>query len=325
MDPEILEFESPHFLQSLFANDLSLLKELEDALSVRVTTRDGWMKFEGEAANVSSAQRVLRDLESARRQGADISSGAFRFALEASSSGRNIDLLGDLVNRRLLGSATKPAVMPKTRGQLAYLRAIDEHAVVFGVGPAGTGKTYLGMARALQSLQDGEVSRLILTRPAVEAGEALGFLPGDMKEKIFPYLRPLYDALYDMLEPQVVEKYIDRGMIEIAPLAYMRGRTLNHAFIILDEAQNTTCEQMFMFLTRLGTDSRCVITGDPSQVDLKSPGHSGLREALNVLPETDGVAFVRFGKADVVRHSVVQNIIEAYGRSRNGGNDPENQ
>ena len=325
MEPEILEFESPHFLQSLFANDLSLLKELEEALSVRVTTRDGWMKFEGEAANVSSAQGVLRDLESARRQGADISSQAFRFALEASLSGRNNDRLGDLVERRLLGSSTKPPVMAKTRGQLAYLKAMDEHDVVFGVGPAGTGKTYLAMARALQSLQDGEVSRLVLTRPAVEAGEALGFLPGDMKEKIFPYLRPLYDALYDMLDPQVVEKYIDRGMIEIAPLAYMRGRTLNQSYIILDEAQNTTREQMFMFLTRLGLDSRCVITGDPSQVDLKRPGHSGLGEAMKVLPTTDGVTFVQFGAADVVRHPVVQNIIAAYGHARSEGETPEIQ
>lgn len=318
MEPEILKFESPHFLQALFANDFSLLKVLEEALEVRVTTRDDWMKFEGDRENVARARKVFRDLEAARRKGAEISSHTFRFAVEAVLGTEESDSVGALVERKLLGSATKPPIIPKTRGQLAYLKAMDRSDVVFGVGPAGTGKTYLGMARAIQALQDHDVNRLVLTRPAVEAGEALGFLPGDMKEKIFPYLRPLYDALYDMLEPQVVEKYIDRGMIEIAPLAYMRGRTLNRAFIILDEAQNTTCEQMLMFLTRLGIGSRCVITGDPSQVDLKSPGNSGLREAMEVLPEAEGVAFVHFEKSDVVRHAVVQNIIDAYARSRDG-------
>ncbi|MFV1994171.1 MAG: PhoH family protein [Verrucomicrobiales bacterium] len=313
---EKLEFESPHFLQSLFANDLSLLKELEEDLEVRVTTRDSWIQFEGVEEATERAGRVLHELEAARRKGSVIGAHEFRYAVKAVARGEVGAGVGELAERKLLGSSTKPPVVPKTRGQLAYLEAMDTHDVVFGVGPAGTGKTYLAMARALQALQDREVGCLVLTRPAVEAGEALGFLPGDMKEKIFPYLRPLYDALYDMLEPQVVEKYIDRGMIEIAPLAYMRGRTLNRAFIILDEAQNTTCEQMFMFLTRLGLDSRCVITGDPSQVDLRSSVRSGLAEAMEVLADAKGVDFSRFESVDIVRHPVVQGIIEAYSRAR---------
>ncbi|MEM7147573.1 MAG: PhoH family protein [Verrucomicrobiota bacterium] len=319
MRSEVLEFESPHFLQSLFADDLQLLKEMERELGVRVTTRDGWIKFEGEDGDVGRAETVIRDLEAARRKGAEISEHAFRFAVEMASEGEDTSVLSDLVERKMLGSATKPPVMPKTRGQLAYLGAMDENDIVFGVGPAGTGKTYLAMARALQAMRDGEVARLVLTRPAVEAGEALGFLPGDMQEKIFPYLRPLYDALYDMLEPKDVEKFMDSGMIEIAPLAFMRGRTLNRAFVILDEAQNTTREQMFMFLTRLGLGSRAVITGDPSQIDLRDRKGSGLTEALAALPGVRGVGMTEFDRRDVVRHRVVQGIIDAYDRHRGGG------
>ena len=199
---------------------------------------------------------------------------------------------------------------------MRYIKSIDAHDVVFGIGPAGTGKTYLAMACAITALKERKVNRIILTRPAVEAGEALGFLPGDLNEKIFPYLRPLYDALYDMLEPDEVEKYIERNLIEIAPLAYMRGRTLNRAFIILDEAQNTTEAQMFMFLTRLGEDSRCVITGDATQIDLRANMRSGLIEAIRVLEGTEGIDFVRFETRDVVRHRVVQRIIDAYQKHR---------
>lgn len=192
-----------------------------------------------------------------------------------------------------------------------------ESEVVFGVGPAGTGKTYLAMAQGLHYLKEKTVQRLVLTRPAVEAGEALGFLPGDLKEKIFPYLRPLYDALYDMLEPEEAERLIERGSIEIAPLAYMRGRTLKNAFIILDEAQNTTTEQMLMFLTRLGEGARCVVTGDPSQIDLRRHVKSGLKEAVELLQDVEGVRFVSFAPRDVVRLPVVQRIIEAYQSGRN--------
>ncbi|MEM8952976.1 MAG: PhoH family protein [Verrucomicrobiota bacterium] len=324
MRSQVLEFESPHFLQSLFADDLRLLKEVERELAVRVTTRDGWIKLEGEDEEVASAEALIRDLEAARRKGAEISVHAFRFAVEMATAGEDTSVLSELVERKMLGSATKPPVMPKTRGQLYYMRTMDENDIVFGVGPAGTGKTYLAMARALQAMRDGEVARLVLTRPAVEAGEALGFLPGDMQEKIFPYLRPLYDALYDMLEPKDVEKFMDSGMIEIAPLAFMRGRTLNRAFVILDEAQNTTREQMFMFLTRLGLGSRAVITGDPSQIDLRDRTGSGLTEALVALPGVRGVGVTKFDRRDVVRHRVVQGIIDAYDRHRGGvEGDPE--
>jgi phosphate starvation-inducible PhoH-like protein len=203
-------------------------------------------------------------------------------------------------------------VVAKTVGQKKYLDAIRTHDVTLGVGPAGTGKTYLAVAMALAALREGKVSRLILTRPAVEAGEALGFLPGDLYEKIMPYLRPLHDALHDMLPAEEMQKHTERGVIEIAPLAYMRGRTLNNAFIILDEAQNATTEQMFMFLTRLGINSRAVITGDETQVDLPQHKRSGLVEAHRALRGVEGIAIVEFGKRDVVRHPLVQRIIAAY-------------
>jgi phosphate starvation-inducible PhoH-like protein len=320
METRTLEFENAHFLQSLFADDLSLLKEVEAVLDVRAMTRDAWVRFEGAEWNVEAASRVFRQLEGARRGGAKIHKQAFRLALELAGEGEGGDLadLDALLSYRLLGSGTRPSVSPRTLGQMEYLRAMEKHEVVFGVGPAGTGKTYLAMAGALAALKAKQVNRLILTRPAVEAGEALGFLPGDLKEKILPYLRPLYDALYDMLEPDEVEKFIERGMIEIAPLAYMRGRTLNNAAIVLDEAQNTTREQMFMFLTRLGTQSRCVITGDPTQIDLKKREWSGLLESMRLLNDVEGVAFVHFAKRDVVRHPVVQRIIGAYEKGRAG-------
>jgi phosphate starvation-inducible PhoH-like protein len=217
-----------------------------------------------------------------------------------------------ILSLKLLGSSRKSAVMAKTRGQIAYLQAMKKSEVVFGIGPAGTGKTYLAMAQALQALREKTVQRLVLTRPAVEAGEALGFLPGDLNEKVLPYLRPLYDALYEMLEPDEAEKLIERGIVEIAPLAYMRGRTLKNSFVILDEAQNTTTEQMLMFLTRLGEGSRCAVTGDPSQVDLRRGITSGLAEAVHILEGVEGLSFVRFEPSDVVRLPVVQRIIEAY-------------
>lgn len=316
MSIRTLEFENAHFLQSLFAGEAGLLKVVARTFGLKVTTRDNWIKLESEDdAPIEKAAELFHRLEEARRDGAEISEHSFRFALDAVAQGEG-EALKELMAYRLLGTSTKPPVAPKTRGQLEYLKAMDQNDVVFGVGPAGTGKTYLAMARSLAALKNREVSRLILTRPAVEAGEALGFLPGDLKEKILPYLRPLYDALYDMLEPDEVEKMIERGMIEIAPLAYMRGRTLNHAAIILDEAQNTTCEQMFMFLTRLGAESRCVVTGDPSQVDLKQNSGSGLHEAMIALNGTEGIEFVTFDKRDVVRHHVVRRIIDAYAAHR---------
>ncbi|MCB1236720.1 MAG: PhoH family protein, partial [Verrucomicrobiae bacterium] len=266
MDSQTLEFESPHFLQSLFAHDLNLLKRLEDAFSIAVTTRDGWLKFEGDEAAVEAARQVFEQLEKARRKGVEINARGFQFAIDQVKSGDEGESLDQMADLKLLGSATKPTVRPHTRTQYRYLMALREHHVVFGVGPAGTGKTYLAMAHALQMLRDRVIDRIVLTRPAVEAGEALGFLPGALEEKVLPYLRPLYDALYEMLEPAESQKFVEKNLIEIAPLAYMRGRTLNRACVILDEAQNASREQMLMFLTRLGNESSCVVTGDPSQI-----------------------------------------------------------
>ncbi len=313
-----LEFETPRFLHSLIGGDLSRLKELEAAARVKITTRDGWLKIDGEPANVEKATAVVRQLEDACRAGTEIDGHFFRVALQALDNGgaKPGGSLKELASVRLLGSPHKPGVSPKTRQQLDYLRAIEAHDVTFGIGPAGTGKTYLAVAAALAAFKAKQISRIILSRPAVEAGEALGFLPGDLNEKIFPYLRPLYDALYDMIEPDELEKMMDRGQIEIAPLAYMRGRTLNGSFIILDEAQNTTRAQMLMFLTRLGEGSKCVVTGDPSQTDLRDAGGSGLAEAIRALPRTKGIAFVSFAGADVVRHPVVARIIAAYDKER---------
>ena len=313
-----LEFETPQFLHSLIGGDLSRLKQLEQRAGVKTTTREGWLKIEAEDPSaVEKAVGVMEQLETACRSGTTIDAHFFKAALDSVFSPHpNGGSLKDLAAVRLLGGPRKPSVSPKTPGQLDYLRAIEQHDVTFGIGPAGTGKTFLAVAAALAAFKAKQINRIILSRPAVEAGEALGFLPGDMNEKIFPYLRPLYDALYDMLEPDELEKMIERGQIEIAPLAYMRGRTLARAFIILDEAQNTTRAQMLMFLTRLGEESKCVVTGDPSQVDLKNSEPSGLAEAAKILPGTDGVAFVRFDAADVVRHPVVARIIAAYDKAR---------
>jgi phosphate starvation-inducible PhoH-like protein len=226
------------------------------------------------------------------------------------------DTLKGLFAERIQTSARKAVVTPKTVGQKKYVEAIRHHDVTIGIGPAGTGKTYLAMAMAVQALKDEKASRIILTRPAVEAGEALGFLPGDLYEKIAPYLRPLHDALHDMLPAEEIQKHMERGTIEVAPLAYMRGRTLNHSFIILDEAQNSTTEQMFMFLTRLGHGSKAVITGDITQIDLPPHKRSGLVEAHHALKNVEGVAIIEFTKRDVVRHPLVQRIISAYEEHR---------
>lgn len=335
MPVETLTYETPQFLLKLLGNDFSSLRLIGEVFGVTLTSREGWVRIEGDQDKVSAAREVFVQLEKVRRQGGEISPGIVR--LVAESVHREI---GDapaeaIMQLKLLGSGKRPPVLAKTRSQIAYVQAMRESEVVFGVGPAGTGKTYLAMAQGLHCLKEKLVQRLVLTRPAVEAGEALGFLPGDLKEKIFPYLRPLYDALYDMVEPEEAERMIERGSIEIAPLAYMRGRTLKNAFIILDEAQNTTTEQMLMFLTRLGDGARCVVTGDPSQVDLRRHVQSGLREAVDLLQDVEGVRFVNFVTKDIVRLPVVQRIIEAYQagrlrksapqrlkRAEDGGNDP---
>jgi phosphate starvation-inducible protein PhoH and related proteins len=310
-----LEFENARALQSLYANDLKLLKNLEDSLGVKVTTREGWVKLEGEPDKIDKAQQVFDQLEQARQKGVPIQKHEFQYALNSVSEERN-EPLSDVASTKIITSARKPPILAKSRGQRNYVEAIQHHDIVFGIGPAGTGKTYLAVALAVAALKKEQVARIILTRPAVEAGEALGFLPGELEEKIMPYLRPLYDALRDMLEPEEIERLVTRQTIEIAPLAYMRGRTLNHAFVILDEAQNTTTEQMFMLLTRIGPHSKCVVTGDVTQIDLPATKRSGVVEALQALRNVPGIATVYFTEHDVVRHELVRAIINAYQQHR---------
>jgi len=310
-----IEFETPQFLHALFANEPKHLKYLEDALGVTAVTREGWMLLKGTEQGVEAAKRAFADLEEARRSGGEISPRDFRMAVDVA-----VELgetgVSEMSKTKLLGARGRKPIVPRTPQQVKYVQAIQANDVVFGMGPAGTGKTYLAMAMAISMLLEKKISRIILTRPAVEAGEALGFLPGDLQEKVAPYLRPLFDAMHDMLTPDQERRFMEDGTIEIAPLAYMRGRTLADAFVILDEAQNTTCEQMFMLLTRIGEGSHCVVTGDDSQIDLKRGVTSGLVEAERALKNVEGVGFVRFATSDVVRHPVVARIIGAYDKYR---------
>lgn len=317
MENFTLEFENARALQAVYGGDEKLLRELETRLAVRITTRDGWLRMEGDEENLKQARAVITQLQDAVKRGVAVKRHEFLYALNAvqGAQGGN-NGLGSLLETRIQCSARKPPIVPKTSGQKGYVQAIQANDITFGVGPAGTGKTYLAVALAVAALKQEKVSRIVLTRPAVEAGEALGFLPGDLQEKILPYLRPLYDALYDMLELEEIQKFMDRGVIEIAPLAYMRGRTLANSFVILDEAQNTTAEQMFMFLTRLGEGSRCVVTGDRTQIDLPRNKLSGLIEAVEALRDVPGIAMHFFSEQDVVRHPLVQSIILAYKEHR---------
>jgi phosphate starvation-inducible PhoH-like protein len=315
MPIETLHFENARVAQQLFNNDPRNLQALDQQLGVRVTSREGWIKLEGDADALDRAKHLFLLLENSLKAGTPVRNRDFSHALNIVRH-EGVSTLKDIMSDRIQTSEKKPSVTAKTLGQKKYVDAIRNHDVTFGIGPAGTGKTYLAVAMALAALREGTVSRIILTRPAVEAGEALGFLPGDLYEKIMPYLRPLHDALHDMLPAEEVQKQTERGVIEIAPLAYMRGRTLNNAFIILDEAQNSTTEQMFMFLTRLGASSKAVVTGDETQIDLPPQKRSGLLEAHRALKHTDGIAIVEFSKRDVVRHPLVQRIIAAYEEHR---------
>src|SRR5688572_5179707 len=315
MPTETLHFENARVAQQLFNNDPQNLKAVESQLGVKATSREGWIKLEGPAEAVERAKQLFHMLESSQRAGTAVRGREFAHALNIVQN-EGVDALKDVMGERIPTSTKKPHVTPKTIGQKKYVEAIRHYDITFGIGPAGTGKTYLAMAMAVSHLKEGKVQRIILTRPAVEAGEALGFLPGDLYEKIAPYLRPLHDALHDMLPAEEIQKHTERGVIEIAPLAYMRGRTLNNAFIVLDEAQNSTTEQMFMFLTRLGHNSKAVITGDVTQIDLPPHKHSGLVEAHRALKNVDGIAIVEFHRKDVVRHPLVQRIIAAYEEHR---------
>ncbi|MSR64772.1 MAG: PhoH family protein [Verrucomicrobiae bacterium] len=322
MTEQTLHFSSPRDLQTLLANDLKNLALIENAFHVKLTSREGWLKIAGEAVGIDKTKQLFDNLQSARQRGVTLRRQEFHYALTA-VIGEEADKLDNLYSSQIEVSSRRRSIAPKTFGQQAYVDAIRHHDIVFGIGPAGTGKTYLAVAMAVHVFKQERVSRIILARPAVEAGESLGFLPGDLNEKVFPYLRPLYDALYDMMEPEEVARLSERGTIEIAPLAYMRGRTLNNSFVILDEAQNATSEQMLMFLTRLGFDSKCVVTGDITQVDLPHNKRSGLIEVQNVLKEIKGISFTYFSEKDVVRHELVQQIIKAYEAHKGNNGRPQ--
>jgi len=287
------------------------LKLLEKSLQVSTHLGDEGIEIEGADANVRRAERLVEDYSELVARGTRFENADVQAYLRIMSEDPEATLKG-LVEAGRARNFGKKTVTPKSLNQRRYVDAIEKHDMVFGIGPSGTGKTYLAVAMAVEALQTKEVSRIILARPAVEAGERLGYLPGTIQEKVNPYLRPLYDALYDVLDPDRVDRLLEKNIIEIAPIAFMRGRTLNDAFVILDEAQNTTSEQMKMFLTRLGFNSKAVITGDITQVDLPNGRRSGLMEAMDVVGRVEGISFIYFAERDVVRHSLVQRIIRAY-------------
>jgi len=310
MSEKTIYFDNASEAREIGAAFAALIPDVEHDMELRLVMRDLTIAIGGAPEPAGQIADFIESLRETRTRTA-LDSQSVAYAYEAFRRGEE-RVFERLSSIRVDVSPRKPAVFPKTLGQQIYLRAIEENAITFGSGPAGTGKTYLAMAMAVSALLKGDVSRIVLTRPAIEAGESLGYLPGDLQQKVSPYLRPLYDALHDMMPPETIESHIDRGIIEVAPLAYMRGRTLNHAFVILDEAQNTTTQQMLMFLTRLGFDSKCAITGDPTQIDLPNHKASGLLEARSILGNIQGLEFVDLTERDVVRHPLVQKVIEAY-------------
>lgn len=294
------------------------IKIIEKQYSVSIILRDGNIKIDGDSTGVDKAYRVVKSLLGISKIKEDITDQEVRYCMSLANRDQEQEFKGIISDCVCITAKGKP-VKPKTLGQKNYCKAIKKNTVTIGIGPAGTGKTYLAVAMAVSAFRAGEVDRIILTRPAVEAGEKLGFLPGDLQQKVDPYLRPLVDALFDMLSPEIYQRHMERGEIEIAPLAYMRGRTLDNSFIILDEAQNTTSEQMKMFLTRLGFNSKMVITGDITQIDLPVGKYSGLKEAYKILRSIEDIALVKFTGRDVVRHKLVQDIIKAYEEKNRGG------
>jgi phosphate starvation-inducible protein PhoH and related proteins len=304
-------------IETLFGSYDENLRFLESLLNLSIRTQGHDLLVEGEAANAETLERIVVGLSSLVQGGYQLGNGDVKTAAQLVSEHPDVELRDYFVKAAPVRVSGRRQVAPKSLNQRKYLDAIDECDIVFGIGPAGTGKTYLAMAQAVAFLLAKKVTRIILARPAVEAGEKLGFLPGDLQEKVNPYLRPLYDALYDMLDAERVERLLERGTIEIAPIAFMRGRTLNDAFVILDEAQNTTSEQMKMFLTRLGFGAKAVVTGDITQIDLPAGRTSGLIEAMKVVSHIEGISFVYFDDRDVVRHKLVQQIVKAYERFSN--------
>jgi len=307
-----IELEITPNLEPLFGTRDENLRLMEDSLGVRIDLRSDAVHVEGTDEGVARVERIFQDFESLRQKGIHPHNGELNgmLRLVVADPASTLKSVAEAGKQRSAG--IKRIVQPRSLNQRRYVEAIEQNDMVFGVGPAGTGKTYLAVAMAVAALNTKKLSRIVLVRPAVEAGERLGFLPGTLQEKVDPYLRPLYDALYDLLEPERVEKMLEKNVIEVAPLAFMRGRTLNDAFIIMDEAQNTTIEQMKMFLTRMGNNSKAVITGDITQIDLPNPRKSGLVDAINVLDGVEGIVFCHFVESDVVRHALVQRIVRAY-------------
>ena len=311
MFEQIINFDRMEQAVALFGSFDENIKLIENQYSVNVISRGSDLKITGEAENVAKAVRAVNGLLLLINKGEALSEQNVRYVMGLVDEGGE-DKLAAMTNNGICISSKGKPIKPKTLGQEKYVDAIKGSTVVFGIGPAGTGKTYLAVAMAVNAFRAKEVNRIILTRPAVEAGEKLGFLPGDLQQKVDPYLRPLYDALFDMLGAENFQRYQERGNIEVAPLAYMRGRTLDDSFIILDEAQNTTPEQMKMFLTRLGFNSKMVITGDVTQIDLPDGKRSGLVEATKILKNVDDIKTIKFNEKDVVRHRLVQDIVKAY-------------
>ena len=299
-------------MSTLFGAFDDNLRQLETLLNVRIRTQGQELLVEGDATSTAKVARLIEQLGALIDQGHSISDRDVKTAAQLVAEDGGVELRDHFLKDGQIRQAGKKRIAPKSANQRRYLDAIEQHDIVFGIGPAGTGKTYLAMAQAVSYLLAKKVSRIVLARPAVEAGEKLGFLPGDLQEKVNPYLRPLYDALYDMMDVEKADRYIERGTIEVAPIAFMRGRTLSDAFVILDEAQNTTSEQMKMFLTRLGFGSKAVVTGDVTQIDLPTGRLSGLVQAMEVVGKVDGIEFIYFDERDVVRHKLVQAIVKAY-------------
>lgn len=305
-----MQIEAEH-MQNIFGNHDAYIKQIEDDLQVIITDRNGEVRISGEQEAVNKAAKLVRELVELSRRGNRIQQQNVSYALELSREGDE-DALLEIDSECICHTISGKPIKPKTLGQKKYIDAIGDKMIVFGLGPAGTGKTYLAMAMAITAFRNHEVERIILTRPAIEAGEKLGFLPGDLQSKVDPYLRPLYDALYQIMGAESFQKNMEKGLIEVAPLAYMRGRTLDNAYIILDEAQNTTPAQMKMFLTRIGFGSKVIVTGDSSQKDLAVGTQSGLDVAEKVLGKISDIAFIRMTSRDVVRHPLVQKIVKAY-------------
>ena len=300
-----------HKARSLFGNLDKNLKIIEDDLDVKLVARGEEIKIEGEEEKVELARRTLEEMTKLIEEGNDISERQVEYIIELLQNEENMDF-SNIFNQVIQVNHKGREIKPQTVGQKIYLEAMKRSDIVFSIGPAGTGKTYLAVVMAVKSLLNHRVERIVLTRPAIEAGEELGFLPGDMQDKVDPYLRPLYDSLFDVLGPEKVKEYLEKDIIEVAPLAYMRGRTLDDSFIILDEAQNTTTEQMKMMLTRIGFNSRAVITGDITQIDLPYKQNSGLTEVEKILKDIEGIDFIYLDETDVVRHNLVRKIIRAY-------------